>query len=328
MASRIAARSTTHGTPVKSCSSTRLVRNAISFSTFAFTSHRASASTSARFTNASSSFRSRFSSRILRLNGSRSHRAAGERATLPRRKMVYCRPATFSVARLPKVFGCVMGRLSLCARTVSEGGREGSRSHCRTARGVRDRLSAIYNVSVVVGSGVTARCRVTRRGSAELAARRERSRFGLVPRAAAWRTAHAQLAFVDETKRHEHVEHEEARERCDHRRRVARAPRRSPESRRAPRRASAARGAGSRARACAAGRSPFRRSRSRPRCPRYAARTILRTAADSSLTEGATLASEAPARRSRASLANRRVGATHRSSPTRVALRSSPTGAP
>ena len=31
--------------------------------------------------------------------------------------MVYCRPATVSVARLPKVFGCVMGS-SLAVRPV------------------------------------------------------------------------------------------------------------------------------------------------------------------------------------------------------------------
>src|SRR4051812_11569629 len=44
--------------------------------------------------------------------------------------MVYCRPATFSVARLPKVFGCVMGRLSLCARISW---RVGARDHGATA---------------------------------------------------------------------------------------------------------------------------------------------------------------------------------------------------
>ena len=38
-ASRMAARSTTHGTPVKSCSSTRAVRNAISLSTRSRTFH-------------------------------------------------------------------------------------------------------------------------------------------------------------------------------------------------------------------------------------------------------------------------------------------------
>jgi len=69
-ASRIAARSTTAGTPVKSWSSTRLVRKAISCSFAAFTSHDAIVSTSDAFTKALSSLRRRFSSRILRLNGS------------------------------------------------------------------------------------------------------------------------------------------------------------------------------------------------------------------------------------------------------------------
>ena len=77
IASRMAARSTTAGTPVKSCSSTRLVRNAISFSALPSRPTCASASMSARFTNASSSFRSRFSSRILRLKGSSAALTAG-----------------------------------------------------------------------------------------------------------------------------------------------------------------------------------------------------------------------------------------------------------
>ena len=69
-ASRIAARSTTHGTPVKSCSSTRDVRKAISLSTGCFTFHVASASMSPFFTKAPSSFRSRFSRSTLSENGS------------------------------------------------------------------------------------------------------------------------------------------------------------------------------------------------------------------------------------------------------------------
>ena len=65
MPSRIAARSTTAGTPVKSWSSTRAGANEISFCAVLFTSHVASASTSAAFTNRPSSWRSRFSSRIF-----------------------------------------------------------------------------------------------------------------------------------------------------------------------------------------------------------------------------------------------------------------------
>ena len=71
IASRIAARSTTHGTPVKSCSSTRAGMNEISFSTFAVAFHSASALMSSAFTNALSSRRSRFSRRIFIEYGSR-----------------------------------------------------------------------------------------------------------------------------------------------------------------------------------------------------------------------------------------------------------------
>ena len=70
-ASRIAARSTTHGTPVKSCSRTRAGMNEISFSTFPVAFHSASARMSSAFTKASSSRRSRFSSRIFSENGRR-----------------------------------------------------------------------------------------------------------------------------------------------------------------------------------------------------------------------------------------------------------------
>ena len=68
--SRIAARSTTAGTPVKSCSSTRAGMNAISRSAPLRTSHPASVATSSFLTNALSSRRSRFSSRIRSEYGS------------------------------------------------------------------------------------------------------------------------------------------------------------------------------------------------------------------------------------------------------------------
>ncbi len=71
MPSRIAARSTTHGTPVKSCSSTRAGMKEISFSAVAPGVHPASARMSSAFTNAPSSRRSRFSSRIFSENGRR-----------------------------------------------------------------------------------------------------------------------------------------------------------------------------------------------------------------------------------------------------------------
>ena len=69
MPSRIAARSTTAGTPVKSCRSTRAGMNAISLLTPG--SQRASASMSSAFTARPSSRRSMFSRRILSEYGSR-----------------------------------------------------------------------------------------------------------------------------------------------------------------------------------------------------------------------------------------------------------------
>ncbi len=70
MPSRIAARSTTQGTPVKSCSRTRAGMKEISFSPIVFGDHDASASMSACLTKPASSRRSRFSSRIFNEYGS------------------------------------------------------------------------------------------------------------------------------------------------------------------------------------------------------------------------------------------------------------------
>ncbi len=71
MASRIAARSTTAGTPVKSWSRTRLGRKAISRLGIALGSHSARPRMSSFVTVTSSSLRSRFSRRILSENGRR-----------------------------------------------------------------------------------------------------------------------------------------------------------------------------------------------------------------------------------------------------------------
>ena len=71
IASRIAARSTTAGTPVKSCMTTRAGVNAISFDGSAAGSHVASASMSSASTAPLPSVRRRFSSRIFSENGSR-----------------------------------------------------------------------------------------------------------------------------------------------------------------------------------------------------------------------------------------------------------------
>ncbi len=71
IASRIAARSTIAGTPVKSCMTTRAGVKAISSEGSALWSHFASASMSCLRTATPSSLRSRFSSRIFSENGSR-----------------------------------------------------------------------------------------------------------------------------------------------------------------------------------------------------------------------------------------------------------------
>ena len=65
IASRIAARSTTAGTPVKSCISTLAGWNGISIEGSAFASQLAIASTSSALTDVPSSRRSAFSSRTL-----------------------------------------------------------------------------------------------------------------------------------------------------------------------------------------------------------------------------------------------------------------------
>ncbi len=69
-ASRMVARSTMQGTPVKSCMTTRAGVNWISVSGSAAASHDPSASICAFVTLAPSSVRSRFSSSTLRLKGS------------------------------------------------------------------------------------------------------------------------------------------------------------------------------------------------------------------------------------------------------------------
>ena len=77
MASRIAARSTTAGTPVKSWSKTRLGRKAISREGIALGSQAARPRMSSAVTVVPSSLRSRFSSRIFSENGSRAGSSAG-----------------------------------------------------------------------------------------------------------------------------------------------------------------------------------------------------------------------------------------------------------
>ncbi len=71
IASRMAARSTTQGTPVKSCRITRAGVKAISSEGSALASQRAILRTSSSVTDPLPSVRSRFSSRIFSENGSR-----------------------------------------------------------------------------------------------------------------------------------------------------------------------------------------------------------------------------------------------------------------
>ncbi len=72
-ASRMVARSTMHGTPVKSCMTTRAGVNWISVSGSACGSHPPSASICAFVTLAPSSVRRRFSRSTFKLNGSFSY---------------------------------------------------------------------------------------------------------------------------------------------------------------------------------------------------------------------------------------------------------------
>ena len=106
MASRMVARSTTAGTPVRSCSSTRAGVNWISVAGSAAGSHWASAVMCSRVMFRPSSVRSRFSSRIFRLNG----RSAAP-STASSRCIWYSASPARNVARLPKLFAVIRVRL-------------------------------------------------------------------------------------------------------------------------------------------------------------------------------------------------------------------------
>jgi hypothetical protein len=102
MASRIATRSTTHGTPVKSCSSTRAGVNWISVPS-AFGSQALSASICSAVTSAPSSWRSKFSSSTFRLKGSRA--APSRRSS---RNTSYVSSPTVSRSRAPELFRAML----------------------------------------------------------------------------------------------------------------------------------------------------------------------------------------------------------------------------
>ena len=97
-ASRMVARSTTHGTPVKSCMITRAGVNWISVSGSAVGSQAARARMWSAVTFAPSSVRSRFSSSTLRLNGSRSAPSTAES-----RKISCSVPPAWMVPFAPKL---------------------------------------------------------------------------------------------------------------------------------------------------------------------------------------------------------------------------------
>ncbi len=98
MASRIVARSTMQGTPVKSCMRTRAGVYWISVSGSAVGSHAAIARIESAVVLAPSSVRSRFSSSTLRLYG-----RSPEPSTASRRKTSYDASPTSSVLRAPKL---------------------------------------------------------------------------------------------------------------------------------------------------------------------------------------------------------------------------------
>src|SRR5271157_2772379 len=101
-ASRMAARSTTHGTPVKSWSSTRAGMKLISLELAP--SPRATNATSSVETRRPSSCRSRFSSRILVEKGRRATWPTPVSSRRERRKHSYCAFPTRSLAAAPKLF--------------------------------------------------------------------------------------------------------------------------------------------------------------------------------------------------------------------------------
>jgi hypothetical protein len=147
MASRIAARSTTAGTPVKSCITTRAGVNAISWLGSLFASQRASASMSAAVTEPLPSVRRRFSSRTLSENGSR---ATSKRSwSAARRKISRERPPTSRVERAPKL-SADMGLLG--EGVGGSGGARGARPPARPGDPPRPRRRQLCGAAATIGS--------------------------------------------------------------------------------------------------------------------------------------------------------------------------------
>ncbi len=127
-ASRIAARSTTHGTPVKSWSRTLAGVNAISLRTRADASQSASAAMSEARTNFPSSCRSRFSRRIFSANGSLATRGWPARSSAARLKMRVGVPLTTMSVAVEKV-----SRVGMSFHCRREGGGRGISRSCEVA---------------------------------------------------------------------------------------------------------------------------------------------------------------------------------------------------
>src|SRR6185437_4532186 len=119
IASRIATRSTTHGTPVKSCRRTRAGVNWISGLVSAFASQAPSALTCSAETSLPSSLRSRFSSSTFRLYGSRC-----DPLTRSSRNTSYAASPTLSRSRASKLFASIFASWH-SVRCGRAGGRVG-----------------------------------------------------------------------------------------------------------------------------------------------------------------------------------------------------------
>ena len=219
---------------------------------------------SARFTNASSSFRSRFSRRIFRLNGSRSTVLPGSVATLVEAEDGVLPPR--DIERRAAAEGVrVCHGSSLAVRPVVMGLR---------ARGITEPLrappsaarQAIRNLqshAATSGAGHATRSLVSRWPLWSYRTRRPARTPALPSRTTTAGAARRGSAASPSSMRRSGSITSTTRNRDSDAARRARtdsARRRSQESHRAVRRASAARGAGSRARAFAADRNPFPRS--------------------------------------------------------------------
>ena len=148
-ASRMEARSTTAGTPVKSCRRTRAGANATSRSSPALGRQFASASMSSRETASPSSRRSRFSRSTRWVKGRRV--AASPLRTESRRWKATVRPPTVSVSRLLKLSSMRSRPRLFPSHDLSPGARRAR------VRRLRDEARAVYRErgSRTPGGGLT-----------------------------------------------------------------------------------------------------------------------------------------------------------------------------